>query len=203
MKKTYLDKVYNVQGADATKALYDAWSESYEAELAENGYATPRRAAEALAAALPDRTLPILDFGCGTGLFGLALKLNGFTRIDGVDMSAEMLAQANAKSVYRTLEQIEPDGPLPNTDVYAAIAAVGVIGAGAAPLSVFDKLFAALAPRSLLCFSFNDHTLEDPSFEDRVNDVLTSDAAQKISRDYGDHLPGLNLNSVVYVIQKT
>lgn len=203
MSDGFLDKVYNVKGADATRALYDEWSASYEAEVAENGYATPGRSAEALASAMGDLTCPILDFGCGTGLSGLALKLIGFTQIDGVDLSAEMLEQAKSKGIYRSLSQIDADGPLSNVHDYAAITAIGVIGAGAAPLSVLDNLFNALSKDGFLCFSFNDHTLEDPAFEARVHDLIEAGLAKQISRDYGDHLPARNMNSVVYVLQKT
>ena len=49
----------------------------------------------------------VLDFGCGTGLFGQALRLNGFANIDGVDLSADMLAQAKGKNIYASLAQIE------------------------------------------------------------------------------------------------
>lgn len=202
MTRSFLDKVYDVQGADATRDLYDAWSQSYEAEVAENGYATPGRCAKALAHVIEDQTQPVLDFGCGTGLSGLALKLAGFTQIDGVDLSAEMLAQARDKAIYRNLSQIDADGPLQDAGAYAAITAIGVIGAGAAPLSVLDSLFTALRAGGHLCFSFNDHTLEDPAFEARVKALIDAgDARQKV-RDYGDHLPGLNMNSVIYVLEK-
>jgi Predicted methyltransferase (contains TPR repeat) len=203
MTDRFLDKVYAVSGAEATRDLYDAWSASYDAEVSENGYATPSRCADALAQAIEDRSKPILDFGCGTGLSGLALRLSGFTTIDGIDLSAEMLSQAEAKGVYRSLRQVDADAPLTDTKDYAAITAIGVIGAGAAPLSVLDTLFNALGQSGLLCFSFNDHTLEDPAFEARVTDLVASGKARLLQREYGPHLPKLDLNSAVYVIQKT
>ena len=203
MSEGFLNKVYTVKGADATRALYDEWSQSYEAEVGDNGYATPGRCADALARAMPDLTQPILDFGCGTGLSGLALKLKGFERIDGVDLSSEMLRQAETKRIYRSLSQIGADDPLPKTHDYAAITAIGVIGAGAAPLIVLDTLFDALSSGDFLCFSFNDHTLEDAAYDDRAQALVTSGVATLISKEYGDHLPGLNMNSMVYVLQKT
>lgn len=203
MSKTFLDKVYDVEGVDATRDLYDAWSQSYEDEVRDNGYALPGRAAEALAAALEDKTAPILDFGCGTGLSGLAFKLHGFTHIDGVDLSADMLAQAEGKNVYTTLTQISADGPKEmDLSPYAAVAAVGVIGAGAAPLDTLQGLFDAMPSGAALCFSFNDHTLEDPSFDGYVQQLFETNRARLLSREYGDHLPVLGINSVVYVIDK-
>ena len=200
MTDKFLDKVYNARTAEETRDLYDAWSASYEAEVAENGYATPGRCAEALAKHLADKDAPILDFGCGTGLSGLALKLAGFTTIDGVDLSADMLAQAQDKQAYRRLTQIAPDTPISGD--YTAIAAIGVIGAGAAPISTFDVIMRALPKGGYFVLSFNDHALSDPVNEGRVSEWCDCSAARLLFKEYGPHLPGLDMKSNVYVLEK-
>ncbi|MDJ0822319.1 MAG: class I SAM-dependent methyltransferase [Paracoccaceae bacterium] len=201
MAENFLDKVYQARTADETKAIYDAWSETYDAEVAENGYATPARCAAALHALCPDSAAPILDFGCGTGLSGLALRLAGFETIDGVDLSPEMLAKAEAKSAYRSLTPITADADLPTG--YSAIAAIGVIGAGAAPLAVLDRILDALEPGGLTVFSFNDHTLEDPAYQARVDALMADGTVTEHFREHGEHLPGYGLKSTVYVLEKT
>lgn len=200
MIDTFLDKAYTARDADSTRALYDNWSASYEDEIGKNGYATPARCAEALASFAPDKTLPLLDFGCGTGLAGLALKLAGFGVIDGVDLSPQMLDQARAKDIYRQLTQIEPDAEL--SGEYALFSAVGVIGAGAAPISTLDTLMHALPSDGLLVFSFNDHALDDPENIARLNEWLDCGAARLLFSEHGDHLPEINMGSNVYVVQK-
>jgi predicted TPR repeat methyltransferase len=203
MSEKFLDKAYGARDAASTRSLYDDWAASYEAEIGENGYATPGRCAEALAKYCDDKTKPILDFGCGTGLSGLALKVAGFEVIDGMDLSADMLAQANDKGVYRTLNHIEADSPLTHApDDYAAIAAIGVIGAGAAPIAVFDTLMRGLGKGGLFVFSFNDHALEDKAYEGRICEWTDCGAATLLFREHGAHLPGINLKSNVYVIEK-
>ncbi len=203
MTEKYLDKAYSARDADATRALYDGWAASYEAEIAENGYVTPGRSAAALAQCVEDKTIPLLDFGCGTGLSGLALGMAGFTTIDGVDVSADMMEVAKAKNVYRSLQQIEA-GQLPNHKPgdYAAIAAIGVIGAGAAPISVFDQLMTALGKGGKLVFSLNDHALEESQNTARINEWTDCGAARILFCEYGDHLPGINLKANVYVLEK-
>lgn len=204
MSNGFLSRAYGARDADSTRKLYDDWAISYEAEVAENGYATPGRCAAALAAHIADRAAPVLDFGCGTGLSGLALKLAGIETIDGVDLSADMLKGAEEKAIYRTLSQIEADGALPHAPGdYAAIAAIGVIGAGAAPIAVFDRLMAALAPGGLFVFSFNDHALADPVNPAKVAEWTEGGGARLVHHDYGDHLPGIGIKSSVYVIEKT
>ncbi|MFK7835610.1 MAG: class I SAM-dependent methyltransferase [Sulfitobacter sp.] len=201
MTESYLNKVYSAQGEDQTREIYDAWAASYETEIAENGYATPGRCAAALAGVTDDLTAPVLDFGCGTGLSGLALTLAGFTTIDGVDLSAEMLAQAQAKGVYRTMQQVSGNLAL-KSGAYPSIAAIGVIGSGAAPISVLDSLMEALPPAGKLVFSFNDHTLEDPIHEGRVSEWTDCGAARLLFREHGPHLPGINMKSIVYILEK-
>jgi predicted TPR repeat methyltransferase len=200
MSTNFLDKAYAARDSDSTRDLYNEWSATYEAEVGAHGYAAPTRCAEALAACVADKTTPLLDFGCGTGLAGLAFRLAGFEVIDGVDISAEMLAQARAKNIYRTLEQIEPDAKLGGD--YSLISAVGVIGAGAAPLSTLDTLLHALPRDGKLVFSFNDHALADPANTGRLNEWLDCGAARLLSMDHGPHLPGKNLSSTVYVVEK-
>ncbi len=204
MSGKFFDRVYDARSADDTRTLYDAWAASYEADVAENGYATPGRCAAALAAFTQDLTAPILDFGCGTGLSGVALRLAGFETIDGVDLSADMLAEAKTKSVYRKLRQIDAGAtPVDDPSDYSAIAAIGVIGAGAAPIDVFDTLMNCLTPGGKLVLSFNDHALSDPANEARIDAWVSRDAAILRFKEYGDHLPGLNMKSNVYIIEKT
>ncbi|MDJ0826621.1 MAG: class I SAM-dependent methyltransferase [Rhodobacter sp.] len=201
MAEKFFDKVYGLGDAEETRAFYDRWSDQYDADVAGAGYATPGRTARLLAAHMPDLTAPILDFGCGTGVSGEALKAAGFTTIDGLDPSAEMLAGARGKGLYRNLAQIAPGDPVPPG--YAAITAIGVIGCGAAPVSVFDQIMAALAPGARFALSYNDHALEEPEYEAKLKSYTDTGKARLLAEDYGPHLPELGTNSKVYVLKKT
>ena len=199
--KKFLTQVYDLTTPDQTRALYDDWSASYDAEIAENGYATPARVAEALARHATDKAVPVLDFGCGTGLSGVALRLAGFAVIDGADLSADMLKRAAQKAVYRKLWQVEPGAAIPHG--YSAITATGVIGIGAAPPEVFDTIMTALAPSGLFALSFNDHALAEPQFEGKLRSYTEPGRARLLFQEYGTHLPGIDLKSNVYVVEKT
>lgn len=203
MTERFLDKAYAARDVSATRDLYDDWAASYDAEVSEHQYATPGRCADALVKFSTDMTAPVLDFGCGTGLSGLALKLAGFSVIDGVDLSAEMLAQADQKGIYNKLHHIKAGDQLDHAPgYYAAIAAIGVIGAGAAPISVLHMLMKGLGRGGLLVLSFNDHALQDPSNEAGLSEWLDCGAAHLKFKEHGAHLPGINLNSTVYVVEK-
>ena len=82
-----------------TLDLYANWAANYGGDLAKAFYCTPSH----IAAALIKVTAPdakILDFGCGTGLSGKAMQSAGFSNLEGVDISAEMLEKAQVRNVY-------------------------------------------------------------------------------------------------------
>ena len=202
MAKSYLKEVYSGDTNDS-RELYASWAATYDKEVQKNGYVTPKRIANALKDVVTDQSDFILDYGCGTGLSGFALQAVGFENINGLDVSQEMVSLAEKKSIYKNLKVFDPFTEIPvQPDQYKIITAIGVIGAGAAPLQVFDSLFTLLPQNGLFAFSFNDHTLNDPSYEKKVNSCLSQGYATMLHKSYGDHLPKANLNSNIYILKK-
>ena len=202
MAKSYLNDVYD-GGTNDSRELYASWASTYDNEVQKNGYVTPERVAKALKDIVTNQSEVILDYGCGTGLSGYALQAVGFTNIDGLDVSQEMITLAEKKSIYKKLTVFDPSTKIPvHADQYKIITAIGVIGTGAAPLEVFDNLFSLLPPSGLFAFSFNDHTLSDPNYEEKVNQCLSSGQAIILHKSYGNHLPKANLKSNIYILKK-
>lgn len=204
MTDKFLGRTYSLDSPQATSDHYNEWAATYDAEIAENGYATPGRIARALWKALPDPQVEVLDFGCGTGLSGVALRLVGYDVVDGTDPSPEMVERAREKNIYRRLSVLDIADPAPVAKgAYGVIAAVGVIGVGAAPPKTLDILMHALPRRGILALSLNDHALADPAYIGRLHEWLDVGAARLLSKEHGDHLPKIGLKSTVYIIEKS
>jgi predicted TPR repeat methyltransferase len=202
MRQKYLPDVYTDAARADITGFYNRWADSYEAELSENEYQTPMRLAAALAGTDTPHDARILDFGCGTGLGGEALVARGFTLIDGTDISANMLALAEAKQIYGRLWLSDADAPVTIAPgEYGAIAAIGVISPGAGPASLLDPLAASLDPGGRLAFSFNDHALSDPDYLDALR-ALPERGMTLLHESYGDHLVAIGLKSTVYIFEK-
>ncbi len=202
MAKTFGKDLWTPRSVDETREIYAKWAETYDDDVSGAGYVTPIRIAEALAAAIPDKTAPVLDYGCGTGLSGVALDEVGFTTIDGTDISPEMLEFAEKTGVYRRLWTTDPSAePSVAKGDYAAITATGVVSLGAAPPDLLATLLALLAPGGLLALSYNDATLEDRSYLDAMA-AATAGPAELLTEEYGAHLPGKDMKSTVYVLRK-
>ncbi len=201
----FLQNAYLVETTEETKTFYGKWAQTYEAEISQNGYVTPMRCATALATFATDRDLPVLDVGCGTGLSGLALKTAGFSHIDGSDLSAEMLVKAKSREgLYKNMWQVDPDNPFPfEKGAYAIMTAVGVLAISHAPPEMIDQVLEKLPAGGLFVFSLDDHTLGEPGYEQRIMEHIDCGSAALMFRELGPHLPGIGLNSVVYVLQKS
>lgn len=197
MSEKMQPELWTPRPVSETIDVYTDWAERYDADVKERGYVTPGRIAEALARYLePGQT--ILDFGCGTGLSGMALKTVGLGPLHGTDITAAMVDLARERPIYDTLWVSEPGEALP--EGYAAIVATGVISLGAAPPKTFDLLLDALAPGALLAMSFNDPTLEDGSYDAHLE--TRNEAFETLFRKHGPHLTEAGMGADVMVLRR-
>lgn len=83
---------------------FDEFAESFEANLTILGYRAPPLVADALTKALGAASGRFrgLDAGCGTGWCGPLVRAH-FDRLDGVDLSAGMMAVAQKRNAYDEL----------------------------------------------------------------------------------------------------
>ncbi|MCH2165530.1 MAG: methyltransferase domain-containing protein [Marinovum sp.] len=187
---------------EETQAVYTEWAKSYEAEVSARGYHTPRRIAEALAAHLPAGDGPILDFGCGTGLSGIALRSAGISALHGTDINAAMVNEARPKGIYETLWVSEPGVLDISHGPYRAIVATGVISLGAAPPETLDILIDALDPGALVALSYNDPTLAHGGFDANLDGHIEANQLELLFREHGPHLDDVNMGSDVIVLKR-
>lgn len=202
MKSPIGTHLWTPRSVEDTQAIYAKWAKAYDADMARLSYATPTRLAEALASVMTARDAPILDFGCGTGLSGGALRAAGFTQIDGTDISEQMLDVARYKALYRTVIQSAPGHVPASVGDYAAIIATGVVSLGAAPPEMLRVLVDALAPGGFLAFSFNDPTLADPTYLAALDAVIAASLAEQVFRAHGPHLSEKVTGSDVIVLRR-
>ena len=187
---------------EETLEIYADWAAHYDEDLAEAGYDTPRR----IAAALKPYVQPsarILDFGCGTGLSGLALRQAGFTTIDGLDISAPMLEKAQARDLYANLWQSFP-GEITGVTAgqYSVIVAAGVVSLGAAPPKTLSLILDCLAPGGFIGLSFNDPTVAHGSYDAVLTQEISRDRVELLFRENGLHLREPPMGSDVLILRR-
>lgn len=87
---------------------FDSFAENFDSTLDKLRYQAPQHLVTLAAKCLPtaSRRLDILDAGCGTGLCGVLFRPYAL-RLVGLDLSGEMLRQAEVRDVYDELIQQE------------------------------------------------------------------------------------------------
>lgn len=86
--------------------LFDDYADRFESALVEKlDYSVPQKLA-ALIASTSRRYELAVDLGCGTGLLGPEIRAN-VDRLEGFDLSQNMLAKATEKHVYDSLAQAD------------------------------------------------------------------------------------------------
>lgn len=78
----------------------------------------------------PKKDMKILDAGAGTGGIGEMLKARGYTNVDALDISQEMLNQAGEKKLYKKLicaPLVDTHMEVINTAEYDVVICAGVI----------------------------------------------------------------------------
>lgn len=203
MAKQFLKNAYNLANAGATRDLYRDWAATYDEEISANGYASPVRTAEALVQCGAPLDKPVLDIGCGSGVSGLFLRDAGFTELHGSDFSPEMLALAKEKGLYKNLHQADLRDPFEFVaEPFAVIAAIGVLAPGHAGPEVLATVVDLLTVGGMFGFSMNDHTLENPGYLREIARMVQEKRIRVRWQDYGDHLPGIELNSMIMVLER-
>jgi predicted TPR repeat methyltransferase len=145
------------------QTLFDSYADEFETHLQVLNY----RAPEILAAELARsgrRFSHALDLGCGTGLCGLLLKPLA-DKLDGVDLSANMVDKARARQVYDEVAQDDLARFLGATarrydlvlaaDVFIYVGALEAVFAGAAR---------AMQAGGVFCFSVESVPDDGPDY---------------------------------------
>jgi predicted TPR repeat methyltransferase len=175
--KSALEQVYAARTADELAQAYAVWSNAYDRETAASGYCLPFMIASWVALYIPRGSGALLDAGCGTGMSGPYLRALGYTNIDGLDFSEEMLALAAARGAYRDLRRATLGETLPWPDNhFAAFFSTGVFTEGHAPASSLDELVRITRPGGHAIFTVRDTVLQSGKFREQFS------ALEKVGR---------------------
>jgi len=205
METDDLDDVYGATSPDESRAIYDRWSESYDADNLARGFRLPALGAGMLASYLGRTHGPILDAGCGTGLVGETLMLMGYHHIFGCDLSPAMIAQAERTGAYAGFETADMGAGLPWPDGhFAGFVCVGSFGPGHAPSATLPHLARVTRPGGFGVFNLIEATFREQGFPGQM-ERLAADGVWEVAHVTPPFLPFLlgepDLWSRAYVVR--
>jgi len=181
-----LDEAYSVKTPDDNRRLYAKWATTYESSFVDaKQYRYPKAIAEVFNDVLPVITR-VLDIGTGTGLTGMYVtRLRPEVVIDGMDISPEMLAQAQRKTredgsvVYRALYERDLTVAVPNENApYEALFSSGTFTHGHLGPECLRNLLPLLAHDGWLVVGVNNEHFESKGFAGELESLVALGAIQ-------------------------
>ena len=178
-----LARARGLTGSEEARALYRDWAAHYDADVFDAlKVRGSDRIADLLAAHLPARDAAIIDLGCGTGQVAARLKTHGFTLIDGLDFSPEMLEVARGKGLYRDLIAADLNRPLAIADArYDAAVSAGTFTSGHVGAGALNEVLRIVRPGGVLAAVIADAVWHEGGFDDTLAGLRASGRIEVIS----------------------
>ena len=177
-----VDDAYGLKTPEDSVRLYADWAETYDADFVSRlGYIYHQEVALQFMEYFGTASGALLDVGCGTGVVGIALREAGISCIDGIDISAEMLAQSSKKKagdgkpVYRNLIEADLTGSLDiANNQYAGIVSAGTFTHGHLGPESLEELWRIAEPGAVCVIGVNAEHYESSGFAEKFSDDVAN-----------------------------
>lgn len=133
--------------------LFDQYAAEFDTALVDR---LDYRAPQLLAAALTGPQGRVLDLGCGTGLMGQELRA-GSDWLEGWDISAEMLREAEGKALYDRLDKRDLSALAPEDAAWDLVTAADVFAYLGSLEQIVGWVAMALRPEGRFAFTVESH----------------------------------------------
>ena len=155
---------------------YQDWTDNnkYNKDMVEWNYTAPKETVAVVKKYASNKNFKILDAGCGTGLVGVELKKFGYSHIDGVDFSQDMLDLV-PQDIYRNLQKVDLNADLKFRDnTYDVIICVGTFTYGHVKAHALDEFIRITKDKGLICFTINEGIYKEYGFDKKIKGLSDS-----------------------------
>ena len=172
-KKIKLNDAYSLKTPNDSIKLYKKWAQTYDKDFAlNNNYLSPKKISNYYNKYSRNTDTPILDVGAGTGLVGELLHGSGHEQIIGIDISPEMLRQAEIKRCYSSLIEADITKKIPlENDSIGGIISAGTFTHGHVGPDAIDELIRVIKPGGLFVLSINSKFFKKSGFAEKFKKI--------------------------------
>ena len=165
--------IYQLDSKEKVLKYYVNWTKKgeYNKNMISWNYQAPQNTVKLFNKHTPNKEINILDAGCGSGLVGIELQKNGYTKITGADFSQEML-DLIPNNIYHHLELIDLNEKLKYEDnFFDAITCVGTFTYGHVKANALNELIRILKKNGLICFTINEGIYKKYQFDLKIKQL--------------------------------
>jgi ubiquinone/menaquinone biosynthesis C-methylase UbiE len=150
---------------------------------------------------MKDKSVRIIDVGCGTGLVGVELEKSGFTNFDGIDISQEMIDIAKQRG-YSKLFIGSLNESLPfESNEYDAAFCVGVFTHGHVGSDRLDELVRIVKPGGIICFTINEGVYELYGFNSKIQKLESENILKVLEVRKNDYMVKKNVKGFYCLVE--
>ena len=198
-QKDVSDKVpiYKLKTTEDVMKYYDEWSKKnkYDKDMVDWNYTGPTETVDVLKKHALNKDVKILDAGCGTGLVGIELKKNGYSNIDGADLSQKLLNLV-PKGYYNRLEKIDLNKQLKiENNIYDVVVCVGTFTFGHVRPPALEEFVRITKNNGLLCFTINEGIYEEYGFDKKIKELSSNKSWNVIEFFKSNYIASKNVNA--------
>ena len=167
---SYKIPIYQLNTSDEVLKYYKDWTrkDKFKKDMVDWNYTAPLNAVSLIKKYAFKKNIQILDAGCGSGLVGIEMKKNGYTNIDGVDLSQDMI-NLIPKDIYQNIEIADLNKPIKfENNKYDLVMCVGTFTYSHVKPQALDEMIRITKNKGLVCFSVNEGIHEEYGFDKKI-----------------------------------
>ena len=150
---------------------------------------------------IKDKSLRIIDVGCGTGLVGVELEKGGFSNFDGIDISQEMIDIAKQRGYSKLfIGSLNVSLPCENNEYDSALC-VGVFTHGHVGSNRLDELVRIVKPGGIICFTVNEGVYDSYGFDSKIKNLESTNIWKILEIRKSDYMTKKNIKGIYCVVK--
>lgn len=191
ISKKFLTEAYALTDSEGAVQFYKKWATDYDANMQSLAYISPQKLAESLSDTIRMKQPVVLDVGCGTGLTGVELCKKLSCKIDGIDISEEMIEVARSRELYRNLLTGDLNAPLELEDnQFDAAISTGTFTHGHVGPEPLSEIARILKPGGLLACTVHFDLWHQRGFDDAFAKLVNDGSLSCLSLTKGSYYKG-------------
>ena len=150
---------------------------------------------------IKDKSLRIIDVGCGTGLVGVELEKGGFSNFDGIDISQEMIDIAKQRGYSKLfIGSLNDSLPCENNEYDAALC-VGVFTHSHVGSDRLNELIRIVKSGGIICFTVNEGVYDSYGFDSKIKNLESTNIWKILEIRKSDYMTKKNIKGIYCVVK--
>ncbi len=201
--KTSVSDAYSLKTPEDSIHLYKTWASTYDQDFAIiNDYRSPGEISKYFNQFCKETDTPILDVGAGTGLIGELINKTLNRDLIALDISKEMLTEAERKGCYSSFIEADLTKKLDiENSTIGAVVSAGTFTYGHVGPEAFDELLRITKPDGLFVLSIHSKLFFESGFDkklDSLNEFISKPVLNEVNV-YGNHPDPEHSDQTIYV----